>query len=102
MMEGFSCPISDPGNDIIELAHGGGGLLMHRLIEHVIRPAFATSDDDFAHDGAMLDIAGARFAFTTDSRPSCARCSSLEATSARWRSTALSTIWRCAAPSRFT
>jgi hydrogenase expression/formation protein HypE len=73
MTDGFalSCPIEDAGNDIIELAHGGGGLLMHRLIDRIIRPAFAsggaTSDDGFTHDGAVLDVAGARLAFTTDS-----------------------------------
>jgi len=67
MNDGFTCPISDPGNEIIELAHGGGGLLMHRLIDRVIRPAFGTAADDAAHDGAVLDIAGARLAFTTDS-----------------------------------
>lgn len=73
MTDGFalSCPIPDGGNDIIELAHGGGGLLMHRLIDRIIRPAFApsgaTSDDGFTHDGAVFDIGGARLAFTTDS-----------------------------------
>lgn len=64
---GWSCPIPDPGNDIIELAHGGGGLLMHRLIDQIIRPAFSTSQDDFTHDGAVFDTGGARLAFTTDS-----------------------------------
>ena len=57
----------DPGNDVVELAHGGGGRLMHRLIDHVIRPAFGTSDDAFSHDGAVLEVGGARLAFTTDS-----------------------------------
>ena len=40
---------------------------MHRLIDRIIRPAFATTDDDFTHDGAVLDVGGARLAFTTDS-----------------------------------
>jgi hydrogenase expression/formation protein HypE len=62
-----ACPIPDHGDDIIEIAHGGGGLLMHRLIEGVIRPAFGTSGDSFAHDGAVFDVGGARLAFTTDS-----------------------------------
>jgi len=57
----------DPGNDVVELAHGGGGRLIHRLIDHVIRPAFGTSDDAFSHDGAVLEVGGARLAFTTDS-----------------------------------
>jgi hydrogenase expression/formation protein HypE len=67
MSGGLSCPIPDPGQDIIELAHGGGGLLMHRLIDQIIRPAFATSDDDFTHDGAVFEPSGPRLAFTTDS-----------------------------------
>jgi hydrogenase expression/formation protein HypE len=63
----LSCPIEAGETDMIELAHGGGGRLMHRLIDRVIRPAFATAADDFSHDGAVLDIGGARLAFTTDS-----------------------------------
>jgi len=53
--------------DVIELAHGGGGLMTRRLIDGLLRPAFAQSADDLTHDGAMLDIGGARLAFTTDS-----------------------------------
>jgi hydrogenase expression/formation protein HypE len=53
--------------DVIELAHGGGGLLTRRLIDGLFRPAFAQSAQDLTHDGAVFDIAGARLAFTTDS-----------------------------------
>jgi len=63
----LTCPLPGGEGDVIELAHGGGGLLMHRLIDRVFRPAFATSPSDLVHDGAVLDIGGARFAFTTDS-----------------------------------
>lgn len=48
-------------------AHGGGGLMTHRLIEELFRPAFAETPADFTHHGAVLDIAGVRLAFTTDS-----------------------------------
>jgi hydrogenase expression/formation protein HypE len=41
--------------------------MTHRLIEQVFRPAFATTPEDLTHDGAALEIAGARIAFTTDS-----------------------------------
>ncbi len=63
----LSCPVPEGERDIIEMAHGGGGSLMHRLIDQVICPVFATSVDDFAHDGAVFTIGGARLAFTTDS-----------------------------------
>ena len=52
--------------EVIELAHGGGGLLTRRLIDGLFRPAFARSAQDLTHDGAVFDIAGARLAFTTD------------------------------------
>jgi len=69
MTDGFalSCPIPDRGSDLIEIAHGGGGLLMHRLIDRIIRPAFGTPKDGVAHDGAVFEIGSARLAFTTDS-----------------------------------
>jgi hydrogenase expression/formation protein HypE len=52
--------------DVIELAHGGGGLMTRRLIDGLFRPAFARSAHDLTHDGAVFDIGGARLAFTTD------------------------------------
>jgi hydrogenase expression/formation protein HypE len=63
----LSCPVPDAAGDTIELAHGGGGLMTHRLIDDIFRPAFATTPNDLTHDGAVLDIDGARLAFTTDS-----------------------------------
>ena len=62
-----NCPLPAYEQETIEIAHGGGGLLTHRLIEGIFRPAFATTPTDFTHDGAVLDIAGFRLAFTTDS-----------------------------------
>jgi len=62
-----SCPVPAASNAAIELAHGGGGLLTHRLIDELFRPAFAEHADDFTHDGAVFDIAGVQLAFTTDS-----------------------------------
>ncbi len=62
-----ACPIPDADDEIVQLAHGGGGLMMHRLIERLIRPAFGMTGDAFAHDGATLDVGAARLAFTTDS-----------------------------------
>lgn len=63
----FSCPIPDDGGAIVEMAHGGGGRLTHRLLDQLIRPAFATAADDFTHDGAVFAVGDQRLAFTTDS-----------------------------------
>jgi hydrogenase expression/formation protein HypE len=58
------------------LAHGGGGRLMHELIEQVFYPAFENPFLAQRHDGARLDLRAAglsaidpahsAFAFTTD------------------------------------
>ena len=69
MTDGFalSCPIPDGGGEIVEIAHGGGGLLMHRLIDRIIRPAFGLPENGIAHDGAVFEVGSDRIAFTTDS-----------------------------------
>lgn len=48
------------------LAHGGGGRLMHELLERIFLPAFDNPALAERHDGARLDLAGAQLAFTTD------------------------------------
>jgi len=70
----LSCPI--PINDYphVLLAHGGGGTLMHQLIERMFVPAFRNPLLDVRHDGAVLAANGMRLAFTTDAyvvRPLC-------------------------------
>ncbi|MCB2060045.1 MAG: hydrogenase expression/formation protein HypE [Novosphingobium sp.] len=61
------CPTPDKPGETVELGHGSGGRLTHDLIESVFRPAFAHCETDLTHDGAELEIGGARLAFTTDS-----------------------------------
>jgi hydrogenase expression/formation protein HypE len=51
----------------IAMAHGGGGKLMHTLIDRVFMPALGSPALAAAHDGAILEVGGARLAFTTDS-----------------------------------
>ncbi len=63
----LSCPVVRMDHEQILLGHGGGGLLMHRLIEQVFRPSFTNPLLDARHDGAVLTIGGERLAFTTDS-----------------------------------
>ncbi|MCT2398333.1 hydrogenase expression/formation protein HypE [Novosphingobium mangrovi (ex Huang et al. 2023)] len=63
----LNCPLPETDRDHVEMGHGSGGLLTHRLIEDIFRPAFAEAPEDLEHDGACIEIGGARIAFTTDS-----------------------------------
>ncbi len=64
---GFHCPIPIEQYPNILLAHGGGGKLTQQLIEKVFIPLFGNPMLETRHDGALLDLNGARLAFTTDS-----------------------------------
>jgi len=55
------------GDDTVQLAHGGGGRAMERLLETVIRPAFADPELELRRDGAEIALGDGRAAFTTDS-----------------------------------
>lgn len=61
-----SCPVPIEHSHVL-LAHGGGGRLMHRLIEEVFLPAFKNPLIETRHDAAVAELNGTRFAFTTDS-----------------------------------
>ncbi len=62
----FTCPIPQGAPRRVLLAHGGGGRLMHELIETVFYPAFENPLLAARHDGANFAIGGGRLAFTTD------------------------------------
>jgi hydrogenase expression/formation protein HypE len=62
----FTCPISLEQYPTVLMAHGGGGRLMHQLIETMFLAVFGAPDREI-HDAAVLSIAGDRIAFTTDS-----------------------------------
>lgn len=62
-----NCPIPISSYDTIVLAHGGGGTLMHQLIEGLFKKYFSNPDLDVMHDGAMVNIDVKRIAITTDS-----------------------------------
>lgn len=53
--------------DKILLDHGSGGQLSDNLIKDLILPAFNNSILDGLGDGAVLEIGGAKLAFSTDS-----------------------------------
>jgi hydrogenase expression/formation protein HypE len=61
------CPIPIQQYPRVMLAHGGGGKLMHQLIERMFVPAFSNSLLGARHDGATFSVNGSRLAFTTDS-----------------------------------
>ncbi|HDH58505.1 MAG TPA: hydrogenase expression/formation protein HypE, partial [Bacteroidetes bacterium] len=63
----LSCPAPISKYQHILMAHGGGGKLMRDLIEGLIVPAFRNPILDQMHDSAVLEFAGKRLAFTTDS-----------------------------------
>ncbi|HTH50860.1 MAG TPA: hypothetical protein VL501_02940, partial [Pyrinomonadaceae bacterium] len=50
------CPI--PLNDYptIQMAHGGGGRMMHKLIEEFFVPAFENPLLSDRHDGAVFNV----------------------------------------------
>src|SRR6516225_10277708 len=64
---GFQCPIPIAQYPRVLLAHGGGGQLMHQLIEKMFVPAFGNQPPEARHDGAVFEIGPGRLAFTTDS-----------------------------------
>ncbi|MDZ7292138.1 MAG: hydrogenase expression/formation protein HypE [candidate division KSB1 bacterium] len=63
----FSCPIPIEQYPNVLLAHGGGGKLMHQLIEKMFVPAFTNTLLASRHDGAVLNFNAVKLAFTTDS-----------------------------------
>jgi hydrogenase expression/formation protein HypE len=64
---GFQCPLPVADHARILLAHGGGGRLMHQLLEQIFLPAFQNPHLAARHDGATLTLGKARLAYTTDS-----------------------------------
>jgi hydrogenase expression/formation protein HypE len=62
-----SCPIPIFDHKQIVLGHGSGGKLTADLIDKIFLPAFRNPALDKLDDQAVLTIAGARLAFTTDS-----------------------------------
>jgi hydrogenase expression/formation protein HypE len=63
----LSCPVPLQDYPQVLLAHGGGGTLMHQLIQKMFVAAFGEPNLQAQHDSAVLPIAGGHLAFTTDS-----------------------------------
>lgn len=64
---GFTCPLPITRYPHVLMEHGGGGKLMHNLIEQMLVPAFSNPLIEARHDGAVFPVQAGRMAFTTDS-----------------------------------
>ncbi len=64
---GFVCPLPLRDYPQIVLGHGSGGRLTADLIRHLFAPLFDNPALSALNDQAVLEINGARLAFTTDS-----------------------------------
>jgi hydrogenase expression/formation protein HypE len=62
----LSCPAPIDHSDFVQLAHGGGGRKMARLIETVMLPAFSNPALAALGDGALIRAGLEDLAFTTD------------------------------------
>ncbi len=62
-----TCPLPISQYPQVLMAHGGGGTLMHRLLEDVFGRAFSNPILDLRHDSAQFEIPAGRLAMTTDS-----------------------------------
>src|ERR1019366_8920416 len=62
-----SCPIPISQYPHVLMAHGGGGKLMHQLLEEVFGKAFSNPILDSRHDSAQFRVPPGRLAMTTDS-----------------------------------
>ncbi len=62
----LQCP-APAAAEFVVMAHGGGGRMMHQLLEQFVIPAFRNEQLEARHDGAVLDVGRTRLAFTTDS-----------------------------------
>jgi hydrogenase expression/formation protein HypE len=65
--QGFVCPLPLRDYPQIVLGHGSGGRLSADLVRHLFVPLFDNPALAALNDQAVLDVNGARLAFTTDS-----------------------------------
>ncbi len=63
----MNCPIPIRQYPRVLMAHGGGGKLMHELLEKIFFSAFGEAPAEGRHDSAVLNFPAGRLAFTTDS-----------------------------------
>jgi hydrogenase expression/formation protein HypE len=62
-----ACPLPIQQYPHVLMAHGGGGRLMHQLLERVFGEAFSNPILDTRHDSAQFTVPAGRLAMSTDS-----------------------------------
>ncbi len=65
--DGMTCPLPLSHHPTVQMAHGGGGRMSQKLIDGMFVKAFDNPVLQTLHDGALLELGGARLAFSTDS-----------------------------------
>ncbi|MGI8434132.1 MAG: hydrogenase expression/formation protein HypE [Nocardioidaceae bacterium] len=66
-LDTWVCPAPLRDSPTIVMGHGGGGALSAELVEHLFLPAYGSAADAALGDSAVLEVGGARIAFSTDS-----------------------------------
>jgi hydrogenase expression/formation protein HypE len=61
-----ACPLPLQDYPTVVMAHGGGGKLSRMLTERLFLPALGNQELARLHDGAIVELGGARVAFSTD------------------------------------
>ncbi|MEU6815445.1 hydrogenase expression/formation protein HypE [Streptomyces sp. NPDC046860] len=64
---GWTCPAPLRDQGVVVMGHGGGGALSAELIDQVFAPAYGNPALAALTDSAVLELGGARLAFSTDS-----------------------------------
>ena len=62
-----TCPLPIQQYPHVLMAHGGGGKLMHQLLESIFGKAFGNPILDTRHDSAQFNVPSGKLAMTTDS-----------------------------------
>ena len=63
----LNCPVPIAAGESILLGHGSGGRMSGDLLRNIVLPALHNPALDQLNDQAIVDVGGARIAFTTDS-----------------------------------
>jgi hydrogenase expression/formation protein HypE len=62
-----ACPVPATTHDRVLLAHGGGGTLMHRLVNDLFLKRLSNTHGREQHDSTVVTLGSTRLAMTTDS-----------------------------------